>query len=81
MEDARRKRTSTPPRNAVSHQLMWFSLRSVGVPDGLESVLMDIYEGSTFQVQTSGGLTGEIPQERGGCPLSPLLFNLALAWD
>ena len=42
---------------------------------------MDIYEGFSFLVQTASGLTGEVPQKRGvkqGCPLSPLLFNLAL---
>ena len=42
---------------------------------------MDIYEVSSFQVPTAGGLTGKIPQDRGvkqGCPLSPLLFNLAV---
>ena len=50
------------------------------MPDEVVS-MMDIYEGSSFQVQTAGGLTGEIPQDRGvkqGCPLSPLLFNLAV---
>lgn len=41
---------------------------------------MDIYNGSFFRVETAGGLTGEIPQER-ECqarPLSPLLFNLIM---
>jgi len=36
---------------------------------------------SSFQVRTAGGLTEEIPQERGvkqGCPISPLVFNLAI---
>ena len=55
------------------------------VPDEVVSILMDIYEGSSFQVQTAGGLTGEIPQDRGvkqSCPLSPLLFNLATpSWN
>ena len=66
---------------SVPHKLLWFSLRSIGVPDEVVSILMDIYEGSSFQVQTAGGLTSEIPQDRGvkqGCPLSPLLFNLAV---
>ena len=89
MEDARRRKRPIhlvwfDLRNAfgsVPHELMWFSLRSVGVPSEVVSILMDIYEGSSFQVQTSGGLTEEIPQGRGvkqGCPLSPLLFNLAI---
>ena len=89
MEDARRSRRPLhlvwfDLRNAfgsVPHKLLWFSLRSIGVPDEVVSILMDIYEGFSFQVQTAGGLTGEIPQDRGvkqGCPLSPLLFNLAV---
>ena len=89
MEDARRKRRPLhlvwfDLRNAfgsVPHELLWFSLRSVGVPDEVASILMDIYEGSSFKVRTAGGLTEEIPQERGvkqGCPISPLVFNLAI---
>ena len=89
MEDARRKRRPLhlvwfDLRNAfgsVPHELLWFSLRSVGVPDEVASILMDVYEGSSFKVRTAGGLTEEIPQERGvkqGCPISPLVFNLAI---
>ena len=39
-------------------------------------IAMDIYEGSSFTVETAGSLTGEIPQKRGvkqGSPLGPLL--------
>ena len=39
------------------------------------------YEGSSFTVLSDTGETEEIPQEQGvkqGCPLSPLVFNLAL---
>ena len=89
MEDARRQKRSLhlvwfDLRNAfgsVPHELLWYSLRSIGVPDEVVSIAMDIYEGSFFRVETAGGLIGEIPQERGvkqGCPLSPLLFNLAI---
>ena len=51
------------------------------MPDEVASILMDVYEGSSFKVRTAGGLTEEIPQERGvkqGCPISPLVFNLAI---
>ena len=51
------------------------------MPEEVVSILMDIYQGSSFQVQTAGGQTEEIPQDRGvkqGCPLSPLVFNLAV---
>ena len=63
MEDARRSKRPLHVwfdlRNAfgsVPHKLLWFSLRSIGVPDEVVSILMDIYEGSSFQVQTAGGL-------------------------
>ena len=49
-------------RNAIGSILLWFCLRSIGE---VVSILMDIYEGSSFQVQTSGGLTDEIPQDQG----------------
>ena len=89
MEDARRNKRPLhlvwfDLRNAfgsVPHRLLWFSMRSIGVPEEVVSILMDIYQGSSFQVQTAGGQTEEIPQDRGvkqGCPLSPLVFNLAV---
>ena len=51
------------------------------MPEEVVSILIDIYQGSSFQVQTAGGQTEEIPQDWGvkqGCPLSPLVFNLAV---
>ena len=89
MEDARRSKRPLHlvwfdlwnAFGSVPHQLIWFSLQRVGVPNEMISIIMDIYEGSSFLVQTASGLTGEVPQERGvkqGCPFCPLLFNLAL---
>ena len=71
-------------RNAfgsVLHELLWFCLQSIGALDEVASILMDVYKGSSFKVQTASGLTKEIPQERRvkqGCPISPLVFNLAI---
>ena len=89
MEDARRRRKSLhlvwfDLKNAfgsVPHRLLWFSMESIGLPEDMMSIIKDIYEGSSFVVTSDTEATGEIPQERGvkqGCPLSPLLFNLAL---
>ena len=88
MEDARRRHRSLhlvwfDLRNAfgaIPHDLIWYSMRKLGVLEEAVSILMDIYEGSQFTIQTAEGATDDIPQERGvkhGCPISPLIFNLA----
>ena len=89
MEDARRRHRPLhlvwfDLRNAfgsVPHNLIWYGMRKLGVPEEALSILMDIYEGSTFTIQTAEGATNDIPRARGvkqGCPLSPLIFNLAI---
>ena len=89
MEDARRRHRPLhlvwfDLRNAfgsIPHNLLWHSMRSLGAPEEVVSILMDIYQGSTYTVQTEEGATAAIPQERGvkqGCPISPLIFNLAI---
>ena len=89
MEDARRRRKPIhllwfDLKNAfgsVSHQLLWFAMERLGVPSEMVSIIQDIYEGSSFKVVGENSSTGDIPQGRGvkqGCPLSPLVFNLAL---
>ena len=89
MEDARRRHRPLhlvwfDLRNAfgsVPHNLIWYGMRKLGVPEEALSILMDIYEGSTFTIQTAEGATNDIPQARGvkqGCPLSPLIFNLTI---
>ena len=66
---------------SVPHDLMWYSMRKLGVPEETVSILMGVLEGLQFTVQTAEGVTNKIPQERGvkqGCPISPLIFNLAI---
>ena len=53
----------------------------MGVPSDFVQLCGDIYTGSVFRVRFNAGWTEDIPQLRGvkqGCPLSPLLFNLAV---
>ena len=89
MEDARRRHRQLHVvwfdlRNAfgsVPHNLIWYSMWKLRAPDNLVSILMDIYDGSTFTIQSAEWATGAIPQQRGvkqGCHISPLLFNLAI---
>ena len=77
MEDARRRHRPLhlvwfDLRNAfgsVPHNLIWYGMRKLGVPE------------EAFTIQTAEGATNDIPQARGvkqGCPLSPLIFNLAI---
>ena len=52
-----------------------------GLPNEMLSIIIDIYEGSSFKVQTGDAETEEIPQGqcvKQGCALhcNPLVFNL-----
>jgi len=66
---------------SVPHALLWRSMRQLGVPAAFIDICREIYRGSSQRVQCSESYTPEIPCRLGikqGCPLSPLLFNLAL---
>ena len=89
LEDARRRRRSLhlvwfDLRNAfgsIPHQLLWFTMERLGLPPEMINIFQDIYQGSSFKVSNEVGQTEDIPQNRGvkqGCPLSPLIFNLAI---
>ena len=66
---------------AVSHDLLWLMMRRLGVPQEFTTICQEIFAGSTQRIRCAEGFTGEIPVNVGikqGCPLSPLLFNIAL---
>ena len=67
---------------SVPHQLMLLLMERLGLSGAVLDVVRDIYSHSTIAVRTGRELyTPAIPQNRGvkqGCPLSPILFNIAL---
>ena len=71
-------------RNAfgsVPHNTIRATLRHIGVPADLVTLIMNAYRGATTVVRTLQGTTEPIPVEAGdkqGCPLSPILFNLSI---
>jgi hypothetical protein len=71
-------------RNAfgsVPHSTIRATLRHIGVPQDLISLIMNAYTGATTVIKTPNGNTSAIPIQAGvkqGCPLSPILFNLCI---
>lgn len=71
-------------RNAfgsVPYSTISTTLRHMGVPPNLISLVMNAYSGASTVVKTSAGTTQPIPIQAGvkqGCPLSPILFNLCI---
>lgn len=71
-------------RNAfgsVPHASILNTLRHIGVPAELTSLIMNAYSGAATIFKTPLGDTGAIPIRAGvkqGCPLSPILFNLCI---
>ncbi|XP_046391632.1 uncharacterized protein LOC124159735 [Ischnura elegans] len=66
---------------SVPHAHIARMLRAMGMPERMVGAIAEMYEGSTTNIITASGSTGEIPVKCGvrqGDPLSPLLFNLAL---
>ena len=63
---------------SIDHQLMINSLHCYGYPDALVDLTSNIYNNSTFQVETKYGLTEPILRQRGiiqGCPYSVIAFE------
>lgn len=71
-------------RNAfgsVPHNTIRSTLRHIGVPTDLVTLIMNVYSGATSIINTPNGNTAPIPLRAGvkqGCPLSPILFNLCI---
>ena len=71
-------------RNAfgsVPHNTIRSTLRHIGVPADLVTLIMNAYSGATSIINTPNGTTAPIPLCAGvkqGCPLSPILFNLCI---
>ena len=71
-------------RNAfgsVPHALLWEMMERLQILSPFITLCCEIYNGSHQQVLFEEGITPVIPLRTGikqGCPLSPLLFNLAL---
>ena len=71
-------------RNAfgsVPHNTIRSTLRHIGVPPDLVTLIMNAYTGASSVIKTPQGNTNAIPLRAGvkqGCPLSPILFNLCI---
>ena len=71
-------------RNAfgsVPHVTIVNTLRHIGVPNPIVSLIMIAYTGASTTIKSSAGETRSIPIRAGvkqGCPLSPVLFNLCI---
>lgn len=89
MDEARRTRTGLciawlDLRNAfgsISHSAILAALESSRIGEHFTQIVADIYTGSTATVTTAHRATGSIPVLAGvrqGCPLSGMLFNLAI---
>ena len=67
---------------SVPHQLMLLLMGRLGLSGTVLDVVRNIYSHSTIAVRTGReSYMSAIPQNRGvkqGCPLSPILFNIAL---
>ena len=66
---------------SVSHQLMLFMMKRLGLSGTLLRVVQDIYSGASMAVRTGkDSYTANIPRRgvKQGCPLSPILFNIVL---
>ena len=67
--------------SSVPHNHLYATLQEARMPQEIINLIKNIYSGSTASIRTSEGKTPPIPVQAGvkqGCPLSPLLFNLAI---
>ena len=65
--------------DCVDHQILWCTLKYMGVPDNLILVLRNLYTNQESTVRTEYGETSNLPIGKGvrqGCIISPFLFNI-----
>ena len=66
---------------SVPHSHILGTLRLLGLPEEILSIIKDLYTESVTRAMTPDGLSDPIPILSGvkqGCPLSPIIFNLAM---
>lgn len=66
---------------SLPHATIRSVLDMLGIPHHLLSVILELYSRATTTVCTPSGETDPIPVRAGvkqGCPLSPMVFNLAI---
>ena len=66
---------------SIPHGVLLHMMSRLSLPKAFNSLCQNIYDNSTSRIRSSSGFTKDIPQLMGvkqGCPLSPLLFNLAI---
>ena len=67
--------------DTIKHDYLWASLRRLGVGSPFVELIQNMYDGSMTSFKTRRGTTNPISIMRGvkqGCPLSPLLFSIAV---
>ncbi|CAM5170215.1 unnamed protein product [Eretmochelys imbricata] len=83
---ARRQRTIawldlTNAFGSIPHHHIFAALGEFGMPESLIQILRDLYKDCTTTIRAMEGETDAIPICCGvkqGCPLSPIIFNLAM---
>ncbi|CAM5164584.1 unnamed protein product [Natator depressus] len=65
----------------MPHHHIFATLQEFGMPENFLHVIRELYKGCSTTIRSVEGETTEIPIRSGvkqGCPLSPIIFNLAM---